>query len=443
MRLAALWRPRLNPRQAGALQAQARRRRAISVRRPDTTGKREDGSRRQRRARAPVSAAARGVHLERKGFDGMIQVRGYGADGKHSRLKPMTFERTPAAADEIEIDILFCGICHSDIHQVKNEWGNTVYPCVPGHEIVGTVTRIGTGVTRHAVGDLVGVGCMIDSCRHCQPCREGDQNYCQGPNSWLATYNGPMVPAAKAPGGGNAYGRDNTFGGYSTCMVVKQDFALKIPAGLRPDVAAPILCAGVTTYSPMKHWGVKSGDRVGIIGFGGLGDMAAKLARAMGAEVTIFTRTHAKLSEAGRLGVRGVMENDADEFARLKASFEFILSTVPEGHDINPFLPLLKRDCPLVVVGALETMAGVNNQQVAFHRNSIAGSLIGNLADTQEVLEFCAVHRIGPDIEIVPIQDVNRAFDKVENGDVRFRYVTDMASLKKEAAAAAGEKIHA
>jgi uncharacterized zinc-type alcohol dehydrogenase-like protein len=364
----------------------------------------------------------------------MIQVSGYAASGRHSKLKEITFEREPAGDDEVEIDVLFCGICHSDIHQVKNEWGNTVYPCVPGHEVVGRVTRVGSRVTRHQVGDIVGVGCMIDSCRHCAPCQSGDENYCEGPNSWLATYNGPMIPAAKAPGGVNTYGRNNTFGGYSTVLVVKEDFALKIPSGLTPEVAAPILCAGVTTYSPMKHWGVQAGQHVGVIGFGGLGDMAAKIAKAMGASVTVFTSSQDKIGEAGRLGVQVVLEDDQAALAKLKSSFDFMLSTIPEKHDVNQYLPLLKRDKTLVVVGALEPMAEVNNQQVAFHRNSIAGSLIGNLADTQEILDFCAKHQIGPDIQVVPIQDVNHAYKSVEKGEVRFRYVIDMGSLKSEAA---------
>jgi uncharacterized zinc-type alcohol dehydrogenase-like protein len=280
------------------------------------------------------------------------------------------------------------------------------------------------------VGDLVGVGCMIDSCGSCGPCRAGDQNYCEGPNSWLATYNGPMVPAAKAPGERNTYGRDNTFGGYSNTLVVKEDFALKIPAGLRPEVAAPILCAGATTYSPLKHWNVKSGDKVGIVGFGGLGDMAAKLAKAMGADVTLFTRTKDKFAEAERLGVSVVDEKDEDAMEGLKSSFDFILSTVPEKHDINPFIGMLKRDRTLCVVGALEPLEPVDNSQVAFHRKSVAGSLIGNLADTQEVLDFCAEHGIGPDIQLIKIDDVNDAYDDVESGEVRFRYVIDMASLE-------------
>jgi uncharacterized zinc-type alcohol dehydrogenase-like protein len=332
----------------------------------------------------------------------------------------------------IEIEILFCGVCHSDIHQVKNEWHNTVYPCMPGHEIVGRVARTGGAVTRHRVGDMVGVGCMIDSCRQCEACAAGDQNYCEGPNSWLATYNGPMLPAAMAPDGRNMYGRDNTFGGYATAIVVVEDFALKIPPGLRPDVAAPILCAGATTFSPMKHWGVKAGDKVGIVGFGGLGDMAAKIATAMGAEVTLFTRTEQKLAEARRLGVAAVLESDSKKVASLKNSFDFMLSTVPEKHDVDPYVAMLKRDRTLVVVGAIEPLAPENNQERIMHRKSVAGSLIGNLADTQEILNFCAAKGIGPDIQVIPIQDINAAYRRVEKGDVRFRHVIDIASLRAE-----------
>ncbi len=365
----------------------------------------------------------------------MPKATGYAAQHSFSRLKPISFERDDPKHGEVEIDVLFCGVCHSDIHQVRNEWSNTVYPCMPGHEIVGRVTRTGAGVTRHKAGDLVGVGCMIDSCRQCEPCRTHDENYCEGPNSWLATYNGPMVPKAKAPDGANHYGRDNTYGGYSSSVVVSEDFVLKIPGALKPEVAAPILCAGVTTYSPMKHWGVAPGHKVGILGFGGLGDMAAKIARAMGAEVTVFTRTAEKLDEAGKLGVTGVLESDKGAMAKLNSSFDFILSTVPEKHDVNPYVELLKRDSTLVVVGALEPLAPVNNQEVAFHRKRVAGSLIGSIADTQEVLDFCAAHEIGPDIQVIPIQEINDAYKHVVKGDVRFRYVIDMASLKQEEAA--------
>ena len=364
----------------------------------------------------------------------MITAKGYGTKHSFTDLKPYQFEREEAGAHDVEIEVLFCGVCHSDIHQVKNEWSNTVYPCVPGHEIVGRVRRVGAHVGKHAVGDLVGVGCMIDSCQACAPCRGGEENYCESPNSWLATYNGPMVPAEEAPDGQNIYGRDNTFGGYSDVVVVKEDFVLKIPASLAPEVAAPILCAGVTTYAPMKHWGVKAGDKVGVLGFGGLGHMAAKLAKAMGAEVTVFTREKDKLDEAQHLGVTGVLEDDEKALEQLANSFDFILSTVPEKHDVNPFVELLKRDATLCVVGALEPLKPIDNQALAFHRKSVAGSLIGSIAETQEVLDFCAQHGIGPDIEIIPIQQINDAYKKVEKGDVRFRYVIDMASLKDETA---------
>ena len=363
----------------------------------------------------------------------MSQAIGYATSHSFTALKPITFERDEPGANDIEIDILFCGVCHSDIHQAKNEWGNTVYPCVPGHEIVGRVARAGSAVTRHRVGDVVGVGCMIDSCRQCAPCQCGDQNYCEGPNSWLATYNGPMLPAAMADTGTNMYPKDNTYGGYSDKIVVAEDFVLKIPAGLKPEVAAPILCAGVTTFSPLKHWGVKAGDKVGIIGFGGLGDMAIKLAKAMGAEVTVFTRSEEKLVEATKLGVTGVLENDKDTFKALKRSFDFSLDTIPEKHEIDPFILLLKHNRTLTVVGAL-TPLKANNQERAMHRVSVAGSLIGNIAETQEVLDFCAEHQIGPDIEIIPIQEINDAYKKVEKGEVRFRYVIDMATLKQDEA---------
>ncbi len=364
----------------------------------------------------------------------MKQALGYAAKHSFSRLKPLAFERDDPKPNEVEIDILFCGVCHSDIHQAKNEWGNTVYPCMPGHEVVGRVASVGSSVSNHKVGDLVGVGCMIDSCRECDACKAGEQNYCEGPNSWLATYNGPMMPAKMSPTGKNSYGRDNTYGGYSTSIVVPEDFVLKVPAGLAPEVAAPILCAGVTTYSPMKHWGVKAGDKVGIIGFGGLGDMAAKIAKALGAEVYLFTTDKEKLGEAKRLGATGVLEDDQDAFTEHKASFDFLLSTIPQKHDLNPYLPLLKRDKTLVVVGALEPLAGPNNMPMAMMRRGISGSLIGNLAETQEILNFCAEHKIGPDIQVIPIQQINDAYKHVEDGEVRFRYVIDTASLKQEAA---------
>ncbi len=364
--------------------------------------------------------------------DSLIKIKaiGYAARHSFSDLKPFEFERESARDDEVVLDVLFCGVCHSDIHQAKNEWANTVYPCVPGHEIVGRVREVGAAVTRHQIGDIVGVGCMLDSCRMCEPCLSGDENYCGGPNGWLATYNGPMVPAAKAANDGNMYERENTFGGYSDVLVINEDFALKIPGNLRPELAAPILCAGATTYSPLKHWGVKPGDRVGVIGFGGLGDMAAKIAIAMGAEVILFTRTDEKIAEAVRIGATAILESDIVALVHLHNSFDFIISTVPQKHDINPYIALLKRDKTICVVGALETMAGVDNRALVFQRKNVAGSLIASLQDTQEVLDFCARHDIGPEIELIQMDEINDAFKRVIKGDVRFRYVIDMASLR-------------
>ncbi|MBV8853529.1 MAG: NAD(P)-dependent alcohol dehydrogenase [Sinobacteraceae bacterium] len=364
----------------------------------------------------------------------MIKALGYAARHSFSSLRPFEFERQEAGPFEVEIEVLYCGVCHSDIHQVQNEWANTVYPCLPGHEVVGRVTRCGTGVTRHRAGDLVGVGCMIDSCRRCEACQSGDQNYCQGPNGFLATYNGPMIPAAQAPDSGNMYGRDNTFGGYSNILVVHQDFVLKIPPQLPPAHAAPLLCAGVTTFSTLRHWGIGSGDRVGILGLGGLGHIAVKLAQAMGAEVTALTSSEKKFTVAEQLGVPVMLGHDADALKRARSSFDFLLSTIPRRHDLNPFLELLKRDSTLCVVGALEPMAPVKNQELAMQRRHVAGSLIGNLAETQAVLDFCAARQISADVEMIGIQEVNEAYHHVVRGEVRFRYVIDMASLAQDSA---------
>ena len=359
----------------------------------------------------------------------MIKAIGYAAHHSFSSLKPLAFERAEAGPDEVEIDILYCGVCHSDIHQCANDWGNSVYPCMPGHEIVGRVRRVGADVTTHKAGDLVGVGCMIDSCRQCPSCREGEEQYCDGPNSWLATYNGPMTPAAKAPGGGNMYGQDNSFGGYSNVIVVKADFVLRIPDALPIERAAPILCAGVTTYSPLKHFGVKAGSKVGVVGLGGLGDMAVKLARAMGAEVVVFTTQPDKVADAERLGATAILEGDKAAYRAAANSFDLILSTIPEKHKVDAFVPLLRRDGTYCAVGALAEIPGYSNQQLVMKRRRLAGSLIGSIRETQEVLDFCAEHDIAPDVQMIPIQDINEAFKQVKDEQVRFRFVIDMASL--------------
>ena len=366
----------------------------------------------------------------------MLTSHGYAASHSFSRLKLTEIQREEAGPQEVEIEVLFCGICHSDIHQAENDWGNTVYPCMPGHEVVGRVVRAGAAVTRHQVGDLVGVGCMIDSCRQCEACRAHDEQYCEGPNSWLATYNGPMKPKLMADDGTNHYGRDNTFGGYSDRIVVREDFVLRIPAALDPAAAAPILCAGVTTYSPLRRWGAGPGKRVGIVGFGGLGDMAVKIARAMGADVTVFTTSDAKRADAETLGADCVVSTDKAAMAPLERRFDLLLSTIPEKHKVDLYIPLLKRDGAYVAVGAIAEIPGYNNQELIFGRRSLAGSLIGSIAETQEVLEFCAEHGIAPDIQVIPIQDVNAAYKRVKSGEVRFRHVIDMASLKGEIARA-------
>ncbi len=358
-----------------------------------------------------------------------IKAIGYAAKHCFSHLKPFEFEREAAGDHEVEIRVLYCGVCHSDIHQVKNEWHNTIYPCMPGHEVIGRVTCIGSSVTRHKVGDLVGVGCMLDSCGKCEPCRNGNENYCESPNSWLGTYNGPMIAADKARGNANIYGRDNTFGGYSTSVVVKESFALKIPSALDPDAAAPLLCAGVTTYSPLRRWGVKPGTRVGIVGFGGLGNVGAKIAKAMGAHVTIFTRSEQKCDEATQMGFTGIIEDDERALRASAGSLDFILSTIPGKHNINPYVGLLKRDSTICVVGCLEPLEPVDNAQVILHRRDISGSLIGSIRETQEVLQFCAEHDVAPDIQVIRVDELNDAYHKVEKGDVRYRYVIDMASL--------------
>lgn len=354
----------------------------------------------------------------------------WGAKTAQSKLERMEIDRPDPRDNEVVIEVLYTGVCHSDIHQVKNEWKNTVYPCIPGHEVVGRIKSVGAKASRFKEGDMVGVGCMIDSCRSCEPCKSGDQNYCEGPNSWLATYNGPMTPATETEDGGNMYGRDNTFGGYSDLIVVPEDFVLSIPEGLDPKAAAPILCAGVTTWSPMQHWGVQKGDSVAVVGFGGLGHMAVKLAKAMGCEVTVLTSTPEKLDEARAMGADAAcIETDKTALAPLAGTFDFILSTVPDKHEIGALLDLLKRDGQFVVVGNLDVIDGVDNSKLAFRRQSVSGSLIGNLKETQDVLDFCAANDIAPDVELIRIDEINDAFTRVENGEVRYRYVIDMASL--------------
>ena len=355
----------------------------------------------------------------------VLKTKAYGATGSvFNSLSEMEIERSAPKADEVRIDILYCGVCHSDLHQVRNDWHNTIYPCVPGHEIIGRVSEAGSRVSKFKVGDLVGVGCMVDSCGTCPPCQEKEENYCEGPVGWTATYNGYMKPKNED---------FNTFGGYSTTVVVKESFVLRIPAALDIKAAAPILCAGVTTYSPMKHWKVGPGQRVAVVGIGGLGHMAVQIARALGATVTAVTRTTEKQAEAEKLGAHDVLiSTDSKAMEAHEMKFDFIIITIPDAFEVNDYVKLLKRDGVITTVGLLGPYKDpLNNMEMAMHRRSISGSIIGSIVETQEVLEFCAEHNILPEIEIIKIQDINEAFEKMKDEEVRFRYVIDMASLKE------------
>ncbi|GAB3551542.1 NAD(P)-dependent alcohol dehydrogenase [Spirosoma fluminis] len=358
-----------------------------------------------------------------------IKTKAYGANASLidslSRLSRMDIERNTTKEDEVLIDILYCGVCHSDLHQVRNDWANTVYPCIPGHEIVGKVVQAGSAVTKFSVGDVVGVGCMIDSCGQCSSCQEGEENYCEGPVSWTATYNGYMKP------NGNGF---NTFGGYSTSIVVKESFVLRIPDTLDISRAAPILCAGVTTYSPLRHWNVKEGDSVGVVGIGGLGHMAVQLAKAMGAQVTAITRSDEKGAAAEALGAHEVLiESDKKAMEAHELAFDFLLVTIPDPFDVSAYVNLLKKNGSLVTVGLLgKYKSPLNNMDVAMHRRSVAGSIIGSIAETQEVLDFCAEHAIQPQTELIAMKDINQAFSRMMDDDIQFRFVIDMQSLKDE-----------
>ena len=346
------------------------------------------------------------------------KARSYAAQAADSPLAPFEIARRAPGATDVEIDILFCGVCHSDLHQARNEWHNTTYPCVPGHEIVGRVTRVGSGVTKFKVGDLTGVGCMVDSCRSCVNCKAGMEVYCL--SFPVLTYNGPD----KALGG-------MTYGGYSTSIVVDEAFVLRIPDGLDPAAAAPLLCAGITTYSPLRHWKVGPGHRIGVVGLGGLGHMAVKLARAMGAHVVLFTTSPGKVQDGLRLGAHEVVvSTKPDEMAKHAGSLEFVLDAVSAQHDINAYLTLLKLDGTLCLVGAPEHPLPVSAFHLILPRRNFAGSAIGGIAETQEMLDFCAKHKIASDIEMIPIQKINDAYGRLLKQDVRYRFVIDMSSLK-------------
>lgn len=351
----------------------------------------------------------------------MLTCTGYAAAGAETPLAPFTFERRDPGANDVEIEIVYCGVCQSDLHQARNEWRNTLYPCVPGHEIVGRVTRVGAEVRDFKQGDLAAVGCMVDSCRTCTACREGLEQYCEP--GFTGTYNGPEQGTGA-----------NTFGGYSSHIVVDRPFVLHVPEGLDLAGVAPLLCAGITTYSPLRRWGAGPGKKVGIVGLGGLGHMGVKLAHAMGAEVVLFTTSPGKEADARRLGADAVViSKDAEQMARHAESFDLIVDTVAAQHDINAYLGLLKRDCTLVQVGAPEKPLDVNVFSVIWRRRSFAGSLIGGIAETQEMLDFCGKHGITADIEMIPIDQIETAYGRMLKSDVKYRFVIDMASLPKAA----------
>ena len=349
----------------------------------------------------------------------MPSLQAYGAESATSGVHPLTIERRDPRPDDVRIEIDYCGICHTDIHFVHNDWGRTEYPVVPGHEIVGTVTGVGDEVTRFAVGDRVGVGCLVDSCRECAACEEGLEQYCH--NGFVATYNGE-----------DRHDGRRTYGGYSERIVVSDRFVLKIPDALDPAAAAPLLCAGITTYSPLKHFGVKPGDSVAVVGMGGLGHMGIKFARAMGAEVTVFSRSEAKRSEIERLGAHAmVISTDEAQMEAAMGRFDFILDTVPVPHDLNPYVSALKHDGTLILVGLLEPIdPPLDAGPIVFARRRVAGSLIGGLPETQEMLDFCAEHGIVSDIEMLDIRHINEAYTRMQNSDVRYRFVIDMDTLK-------------
>ena len=349
----------------------------------------------------------------------MSNVRAYAAQSPTSGVAPFAIERRAPRADDVVIEIDYCGICHTDIHFAHNDWGMTHYPVVPGHEIVGRVTAVGNAVRTFKAGDRVGVGCMVDSCRACSSCSDGLEQYCE--KGWVGTYNGEDL-----------HDGTRTYGGYSERIVASERFVLRIPDALDPAAAAPLLCAGITTYSPLKHFGVGPGHRVGVVGMGGLGHMGVKFARALGAEVTLFTRSVSKVEEGRKQGAHHVViSTDSAQMDAVVGTFDFILDTVPVTHDLNPYLAALKRDGTCIVVGMVEPVVPpVNTQGLIFGRRRLAGSLIGGLPETQEMLDFCAEHGIVCDIEMLDIRNINEAYERMQRSDVRYRFVIDMATLR-------------
>ncbi len=351
----------------------------------------------------------------------MIEVRGYAAHDAQSPLVPFRFKRRDPGPHDVQIEILYSGICHSDLHQARNDWHNALYPMVPGHEIVGRVVKVGAQVTKLKAGDFAGVGTMVDSCRRCSACEEDLEQYCENGGPTL-TYNGCERGSDQL-----------TFGGYSEQIVVEQRFVLKIPESLDLKAVAPLFCAGITTYSPLRHWRVGAGQKVGVIGLGGLGHMGVKFAKAMGAQVVMITTSPEKGKDATRLGADTVLvSRDAGAMAGEAGSFDFLLNTIPVEHDVNPYLALLKRDRTMALVGLITALQPpLFGASLLMARKSIAGSAVGGMAETQEMIDFCAAHNIVSDVEIITIQSVNEAWGRLLKNDVKYRFVIDIASLRR------------
>ncbi len=348
-----------------------------------------------------------------------MTVMAYGAYAADKPVEPITIERRTPGPNDVQIDIAYCGVCHSDLHQIRSEWSGTIYPCVPGHEIVGRVSAVGSDVTKFAVGDVVGVGCMVDSCQHCHSCAEGVEQYCE--NGFTGTYNSPTPDA---PG--------HTLGGYSQSIVVSDKFVLKVRHSEDQLAAvAPLLCAGITTWSPLRHWNVGPGKKVGIVGIGGLGHMGVKLAHALGAHVVAFTTSESKRADALALGAdEVVVSRNPDEMAAHENSFDFILDTVAASHNLDAFTALLKREGTLTLVGVPEhAHPSPDVSALIFKRRHIAGSLIGGIAETQEMLDFCAEHGIVSDIEMIAAQEIDTAYERMLRSDVKYRFVIDIATM--------------
>lgn len=347
----------------------------------------------------------------------MLPTTGYAAMTAKAPLTPFSFERRAVGPHDVLITITHCGICHSDIHQARDEWGGSIFPMVPGHEIVGTILQAGSAVTRFKVGETAGVGCFVDSCRACPACREGLEQYCE--TGMILTYSGR-----------DKDGRP-TQGGYSTQIVVDESYVLRIPSALSPAGAAPLLCAGITTYSPLRHWGVGKYHKLAVVGLGGLGHMAVKIGKALGTDVTVLSTSDGKRKDAERLGAADfALTSQPETFIRLQRHFDFILDTVSAPHDYNAYVNLLKTDGTLILVGAPDKPMPLEPFPLILQRRSIAGSVIGGIRETQEMLDFCAMHNIESDIELIPIQQVNEAYERVLHGDVRFRFVIDLRSIK-------------